>query len=144
MSVVEITSKSQFDALVKSTPYVALQAHATWCGPCKAISPFFAKHADALSQPGTFTFAKFDTDDVSDLAFELGIRSIPAFFFFENGEKDQDLTGPKPQVLKQLIEGYADKAKAAPAGAEAEAAAAPTPAPAPVEEKKDAGAVSRL
>jgi thioredoxin 1 len=114
MSVVEITTKAQFDELVKTTPYVALQAHATWCGPCKAISPFFAKHATAASVPGALAFAKFDTDDVPDLAFELGIRSIPAFFFFESGEKATDLAGANPAALKKLVDTYADKAKDAP------------------------------
>lgn len=112
MPVIDITSKSQFDALIQSHPYVALQAHASWCGPCKAISPFFVKHSDALSIPDTYAFARFDTDDVPDLAFELGIRTIPAFFFFENGDKASELGGTKPPVLKKIVEDIAEKAKA--------------------------------
>ncbi|KAF4961043.1 hypothetical protein FSARC_10277 [Fusarium sarcochroum] len=108
-AVTEITTKAQFDELIKSTPYVALQAHATWCGPCKAISPIFNKHADALKSD-KYVFAKFDTDDVPDLAFELGIRSIPAFFFFENGDKTDNLAGAAPPKLKALVEDYAAKA----------------------------------
>lgn len=113
MSVVDIKTKAQFDELIKTTPYVAVQAHATWCGPCKAISPFFSKFATSLSQPQKYTFARFDTDDVPDLAFELNIRSIPAFFFFENGDKTGDLTGPKPPALQKAIEELSTKAKAA-------------------------------
>ena len=105
-----ITSKAQFDELVKTTPYVALQAHASWCGPCKAISPIFNKQA-VEHKSDKFAFAKFDTDDVPDLAFELGIRSIPAFFFFENGNKDSDLMGAVPPKLTAAIGGYAAKAK---------------------------------
>ncbi|KAL6921560.1 hypothetical protein ACHAPO_004748 [Fusarium lateritium] len=108
--VVEITSKAQFDELVKKTPYVALQASASWCGPCKAISPIFKKQA-AEHTSEKFAFAKFDTDDVPDLAFEMGIRSIPAFFFFENGNKDSDLLGAVPPKLTAAIGGYAKKAK---------------------------------
>lgn len=109
-AVVDIKSKAQFDELVKNTPYVALQAHASWCGPCKAISPIFKKQADEHTSE-KFAFAKFDTDDVPDLAFELGIRSIPAFFFFENGDKDSDLMGAVPPKLTKAISGYAEKAK---------------------------------
>ncbi|KAF5643676.1 thioredoxin 1 [Fusarium tjaetaba] len=108
-AVVEIKSKAQFDELIKNTPYVALQAHAAWCGPCKAISPIFNKQA-AEHKSDKYTFAKFDTDDVPDLAHELGIRSIPAFFFFENGDKASDLLGAVPPKLIATVKSYADKA----------------------------------
>ncbi|RGP79213.1 thioredoxin 1 [Fusarium longipes] len=108
--VTEIKTKAQFDELVKTTPYVALQAHAAWCGPCKAISPIFKKQAEKHTSE-KFAFAKFDTDDVPDLAHELGIRSIPAFFFFEDGDKAGDLVGAVPPKLIAALDGYADKAK---------------------------------
>ncbi|KAM5354037.1 hypothetical protein ACJ41O_000687 [Fusarium nematophilum] len=116
-NVTDIKTKAQFDELIKSTPYVVLQAHATWCGPCKAISPLFNKHADALSVPSKYAFARFDTDDVPDLAFELGIRSVPAFFFFENGDKDETVNGAVPPALKKAVEARAEKLKAAEAPA---------------------------
>ncbi|KAB1671664.1 thioredoxin family protein [Klebsiella pneumoniae] len=112
MTVIEITSKKQFDDLVAEKPYVALQAHASWCGPCKAISPLFNKHSDALASD-SYAFAKFDTDDVPDLAFELGISSIPAFFFFENGDKANDIKGANPPALKKAVEEVGEKAKSA-------------------------------
>ncbi|KAJ2970629.1 hypothetical protein NQ176_g8101 [Zarea fungicola] len=114
MSVVDIKTKAQFDELIKTTPYVAVQAHATWCGPLQGhLPPFFSKFATSLSQPEKYTFARFDTDDVPDLAFELNIRSIPAFFFFEKGDKTGDLVGPKPPALQKAIEDLSTKAKAA-------------------------------
>jgi thioredoxin 1 len=112
MSVIDITTKSQFDELRKSHPYVALQAHATWCGPCKAISPFFNKTAAEYADlKDKYAFARFDTDEVSDLAQELGIRSIPAFFVFEDGEKTDNLSGANPPALKKLLDSAATKAK---------------------------------
>ncbi|OAQ73529.2 thioredoxin-like fold protein [Pochonia chlamydosporia 170] len=112
MPVVNITSKPQFDELLKSHRFVALQASASWCGPCKAISPMFVKHSDALGVDNTYAFAKFDTDDVPDLAFELGVRSLPTFYFFENGDKtDSNVTGANPPALKKAVEEFSVKAK---------------------------------
>lgn len=130
MPVVDITTKKEFDDLVASHPYVALQAHASWCGPCKAISPLFTKHSENLGVPDKYAFARFDTDDVPDLAFELGIRTIPAFFFFENGDKAETVAGANPAALKKVVEGLAEKSKAAPAPAAAEEAKTETETPA--------------
>lgn len=111
MPVLEIKSKKEYLDLVNKNSYVALQATATWCGPCKAISPIFAKQADELAAADTYAFAKFDTEEVPDLAQELGIRSIPAFFFFKDGDLDESITGANVPALKKAVEGYAAKAK---------------------------------
>jgi len=114
MSVIDITSKTQFDELIKKHPHVAIQAHATWCGPCRAISPIFTKHAtEKLAPEGAadkLAFARFDTDEVPDLAFELDIRSIPAFFFFNNGDKADSLAGANPPALKARIDKMSEEA----------------------------------
>ncbi|CAI6093168.1 unnamed protein product [Clonostachys chloroleuca] len=133
--VVDIKSKAQFDELISKTPYVAIQAHATWCGPCKAISPIFNKLATDNASD-SFTFARFDTDEVPDLSFELGIRSIPAFFSFENAEKGPGLAGASPPALKKLVEELAGKSKAEGGESAPTAPAEPATAPAPVVEEK--------
>merc|ERR1712054_420751 len=100
MSVQDITSKAEFDALLKASPYVALQATATWCGPCKAISPIYNKLAESNKDAAANAkFVRFDIDADSDLTQELGIRSVPAFFFFENGEKADSVVGANPPAL---------------------------------------------
>lgn len=110
-TVQEITSRAQFDELISQTPHVVVQATATWCGPCKAITPLYNKHAENLSIPDKYTFARFDIDDVSDLAMELGIRSVPAFYFFENGDKANTVGGANPPALKKAVEEAGEKAK---------------------------------
>lgn len=128
MPVVQITSKAQFDTLIQSTPYVAVQASASWCGPCKAISPMFVKHSDALGVENQYAFAKFDTDDVPDLAFELGVRSLPTFYFFEQGTKaDYSVTGANPPALKKTVEEVADKVKASAGGGATSTVSFPPP-----------------
>ena len=106
----DIKTVAEFKQLVESTPYVAIQAHAEWCGPCKAMTPIFDKAATDNGVESKYAFARFDTDEVSDLAQEFGIRSIPAFFFFENGEKVDNLSGANPPALNKLVATYAEKA----------------------------------
>jgi thioredoxin 1 len=138
MTVTEVKTRAEFDALIASTPYVALQASASWCGPCKAISPFYVKHAASLAVPDRVAFAKFDTDDIPDLAQDLGIRSIPAFFTFESGDKTDSLAGVNPAALKKLVDGLAEKNTASAPATEAPASeAASESADKPAEEKKE-------
>ncbi|KAH8178821.1 thioredoxin domain-containing protein [Sarocladium implicatum] len=113
MPVQTLTSRSEFQTLIASHPHVVLQATASWCGPCKAITPIYNKHADTYGIPDKYAFARFDTDDVPDLAVELGIRTVPAFFFFENEEKAETVAGANPPALQKAIEAAAEKAKSA-------------------------------
>ncbi|KAG9250724.1 thioredoxin-like protein [Emericellopsis atlantica] len=112
MSVQDITSKAEFDALLKTSPYVALQATATWCGPCKAISPIYNKLAESNKDAAAAKFVRFDIDADSDLTQELGIRSVPAFFFFENGEKVDSVVGANPPALQKAVGALVEKASA--------------------------------
>lgn len=114
MTVTEVHSRQEFNELLKKYPYVVIQAHATWCGPCKAMSPIFEKLASEWeSASEKLIFLKFDTDEANDLAQELGIRSIPAFFTFRDGDLDEKLSGANPPALKKLIDELGEVAKGA-------------------------------
>lgn len=111
MPVVDVRSKAEFDRLLEAHATLALQAHATWCGPCRAISPVFEKlAADGKQQQGEgdIVFARFDTDEVADLADALKIRSIPAFFLYKDGQLKDKLAGPDPGALTKAIDALAN------------------------------------
>jgi thioredoxin 1 len=112
MAVKSISSKAEFHALVSSTRYVALEAHAAWNGPSRFIEPIFFSLAESLAIPGRFVFARFDTDEVLELSNELGVRALPAFFFFENGEVINSLFGANPPALQEAVSELSSKAKA--------------------------------
>lgn len=99
-----ITSKKELDDLLKSHKYAIVYATASWCGPCRAIAPIFDKQASEHEIPERFAFIKFDTDEAPDISQELGIRSIPAFFTFEDGEKVDSLSGANPPALQKLVQ----------------------------------------
>ena len=109
MSVIEIGSKDEFDQYLQTHKSVIIDPSASWCGPCKAISPFFEKHADANSIEDKVAFIKFDTDEIPDLAQELGIRSIPAFFVLEDGERVETLNGANPPALMKIVQNAVER-----------------------------------
>jgi thioredoxin 1 len=104
MGVTEIKSTTQFNEFVQSGSAIAVQATAGWGGsPSKAITPIFNMHAEVHADKPV-VFARFDTDDVPELAKQLGIESIPAFCFFKGGERLDDVRGANPTKLEQAIE----------------------------------------
>jgi len=49
-------------------------------------------------------FFKLDVDEVQDVAQELGIRAMPTFLFFKDGEKVKEVVGANPKAIKAAIE----------------------------------------
>ncbi|KIL85989.1 hypothetical protein FAVG1_10958 [Fusarium avenaceum] len=112
MPTTMIKSKQEFDDILKSHKYAVVYATASWCGPCRAIAPIFDKIASQYEDVSEkISLAKFDTDEVSDLAQELGVRSIPAFFAFEDGEKVDSLSGANPPALEKLVGKLGEQAR---------------------------------
>ena len=62
---------------------VLVDFFATWCGPCKMLSPILEKVA---SEHEDLTVLKVDVDEVPDVATQYGIRSIPTLILFEDGK----------------------------------------------------------
>ncbi|KAH6632386.1 thioredoxin-like protein [Chaetomium tenue] len=106
MTVYEVKSLAEFHEIISKHPIVALDATASWCGPCKIISPVFERYM-ILSNDETLSdkvyFAKFDVDEVGDLAQELGIRAMPTFTFFKGGEKAAEFVGANPPELTRTL-----------------------------------------
>ena len=74
--VIEITNPSQFEReLASSEGPVLVDFYATWCGPCRQISPLIETSAHELS--GKVKFLKVNVDLVSSLAKTYQIRAMP-------------------------------------------------------------------
>lgn len=55
-------------------------------------------------------FYKLDVDEVPDVAQELGIRAMPTFILFKDGEKVQEVVGANPKALETAIRAHYDEA----------------------------------
>jgi thioredoxin 1 len=64
---------------------------ATWCGPCKMLSPIVDKIADEFA--GQYKVAKLDIDDAPSIAQKYGIRAVPTVLVFQGGEKKAQHVG---------------------------------------------------
>jgi thioredoxin 1 len=95
----ELNSQN-FDQTIASSEKCVIDFYATWCGPCKAMNPILESVEKDL---GGGKIYKVDVDKNRDLVEKFGIRSVPTFLFFENGEEINRKTGA---IQKGLILEY--------------------------------------
>ena len=96
-------TESNFEAEVLSSPVpVVVDFWATWCGPCKMISPIVDQVAKEVA--GVAKVGKVNVDEASALATRYNIRSIPTLLFFKNGEVVDTIMGAtsKDNILARL------------------------------------------
>lgn len=62
---------------------------ASWCGPCKAVSPIL----DSISEEMGLKLVKVDVDESNELANEYNLTSIPTMMLFRDGELIQTIIG---------------------------------------------------
>jgi thioredoxin 1 len=86
-----IQDEAEFNSLLASEPLIVVDCTATWCGPCKLISPLIDQLAEEYS--GRAKIHKLDIDANKPIAKQFGLKSIPAVMFFKDGELTETLVG---------------------------------------------------
>ncbi len=90
------------ELLADSLP-VVVDYTATWCGPCRVISPFIDQLAEEYE--GRAKVFKIDLDQNKENAKKYGIRSIPAVLIFKGGEVVEHLVGKANyETFKEALE----------------------------------------
>ncbi|KAG9612068.1 DUF1000-domain-containing protein, partial [Aureobasidium melanogenum] len=115
--IVHIESPQQFSSLLSSSRIVVTDFYADWCGPCKAIAPFYEQLANSLSRPNQITFTKVNTDNQRDIAQTYNITAMPTFMVFKNGRETQRIRGADPKALDAAVKSLASEAESSSADA---------------------------
>ncbi len=84
MAVITITKENYDEEVINSSVPVLLDFWATWCGPCRMLSPIVDEIANEVE--GKAKVGKINVDEQPDLAQQFGIMSIPTLVFMKNGE----------------------------------------------------------
>ena len=99
---VKILDDSNFESeILNSGKTCLVDFFATWCGPCKMMSPVIDEIAD---ENPDIVVGKVDVDEAEDTAARFGIMSIPTIMVFKGGELAETFVGvtDKERILAAI------------------------------------------
>ena len=101
MAVVTITKENFEQEVLQSAKPVLLDFWASWCGPCRMLSPVVDEVAEERTD---VKVGMVNVDEQPELAGEFGVMSIPTLLVFEQGKLVRQAVGarPKASVLELL------------------------------------------
>lgn len=99
--MITITKDNFENEIVKADKPVLVDFWASWCGPCRMLSPIIDEIAEEHPE---IKVCKINIDDEAELAIRHGVMSVPTLMIFKNGEIAQTAVGvrPKDEILNLL------------------------------------------
>ncbi|XP_029310297.1 thioredoxin-like [Cottoperca gobio] len=104
MGVIEINNWKELKAALKDAgdKLVVVDFTATWCEPCRQISPVF--HAQSTNAENVnVVFLTVDVDKASDASEKSKVNSMPTFHFYKNGKKVAEFSGSDKDALLEKL-----------------------------------------
>ncbi len=108
MSLTVLNDDNFSQEVITSGVPVMVDFYATWCGPCKALTPIVEKLAKEFS--GKLKVGKLNIDDAPQTPAQFAVRGVPTVIFFKGGKAVDSLVGLRKESelrsrIEQLIAG---------------------------------------
>lgn len=103
LSLLHINDKNFASEVLHSDLPVLVDFWATWCGPCRSISPIVEELAKEFV--GKVKVTKLNVDENPSTPSQYGVRGIPTLILFKDGKILDQIVGAVPKArLKAMIE----------------------------------------
>lgn len=102
MAVIAVNNENFEKEILESRMPVLLDFWASWCGPCRMMSPVVDDIAESMNT--SIKVGKVNVDECPELAEKYGVMSIPTFVVLKNGEEAGRTVGvqPREELVKLL------------------------------------------
>jgi thioredoxin 1 len=102
MPVYNISNAQDLQKLCKdaSTQLIVIDMYATWCGPCKMISPKIDSLADKYKNA---IFIKVNVDEAEDISNHFNITSMPTIIYIKNYNEVDRVIGANIQKIEEVL-----------------------------------------
>eukprot|EP00177_Eucheuma_denticulatum_P000207 GFKZ01000362.1.p1 GENE.GFKZ01000362.1~~GFKZ01000362.1.p1 ORF type:complete len:479 (-),score=91.17 GFKZ01000362.1:741-2177(-) len=103
----EVSDLRAFRSILQTSgkKLVVVDFHASWCGPCHAIAPFYEQLASRYE--GRARFLKVDVDSAQEIASQCAVSAMPTFHFYVGGRLVSKFSGADQRRLAQEVERHA-------------------------------------
>ena len=103
MAVTAVTTESFQEEVLNASSPVLVDFWASWCGPCKMLTPVVHEIADEHPE---IKVCSINVDEEMELAQRFGIMSIPTLLVFNQGNKIQQMVGLQPKAAIEQMLGF--------------------------------------
>ena len=99
--MVKDINAEEYEQLKESKSTVVIDFHATWCGPCKILSPILE---ELQSEMDNVEFVKLDVDQFPEISGANQVMGVPTVVILKDGEIKERFVGVQPkEVIKDKI-----------------------------------------